>query len=243
MIQIQMGVLGNHRKNSPLGSDLDIQAGNQIYWTMVHELGHALGLGHPDEHGQNVQSVMNGYDVDRDGETDHILKEALLFQDDKDGVIALYGERSAPEPIQSALEIPGNNSIQSGVGIISGWACEVEEILILIQGEGYRHVLEPSYGVERTDTEEVCGDENNGFITQVNWGNYSSGEYLVSLYVDDQFDAVAEHTITIVKINENKSFVTGLRGRYRIPDFPYEGKETIIEWNQPLQNFSIVEIK
>ncbi len=212
--------------------------------TLVHEFGHVLGLDHPDDHGQDVVSIMNRHNSIFF--TTGGIVYAPTKTDDGPGVQAIYGYAGPPEERPApkyALGIPGNNSIQSGVGIISGWTCEAEEILILIQGEGFRHVLEPSYGVERTDTESVCGDADNGFITQVNWGNYSSGEYLVSLYIDDELDAVAEHTITIVKINENESFMTGLQGRYRIPDFPEAGKDTIIEWNQSLQNFSIVEIE
>lgn len=47
----------------------------------VHELGHALGLDHPDEVGQNVTAIMNS----------HISDVDALQRDDLDGAQRLYG--------------------------------------------------------------------------------------------------------------------------------------------------------
>ncbi len=47
----------------------------------VHELGHVLGLGHPDEHGQNVVALMNSFIGDMDD----------LAADDIAGISSLYG--------------------------------------------------------------------------------------------------------------------------------------------------------
>src|SRR5437588_4278814 len=53
---------------------------------LIHELGHALGLDHPDDHGQHVDAIMNSMTSDRE----------TLSSDDIAGAQALYG---APIPL------------------------------------------------------------------------------------------------------------------------------------------------
>jgi hypothetical protein len=53
---------------------------------LLHELGHVLGLDHPDQHGQNVAAIMNSMvsNLDR------------LQQDDINGIFSLYGGGAPP---------------------------------------------------------------------------------------------------------------------------------------------------
>src|SRR5205807_1900744 len=53
---------------------------------LIHELGHALGLDHPDDHGQHVDAIMNSMTSNRE----------TLSSDDVAGAQALYG---APTPL------------------------------------------------------------------------------------------------------------------------------------------------
>jgi len=53
---------------------------------LIHELGHALGLDHPDDHGQHVDAIMNSMTSNRE----------TLSSDDVAGAQALYG---APNPL------------------------------------------------------------------------------------------------------------------------------------------------
>ena len=73
---------------------------------LLHELGHAVGLGHPDEAGQRVEAVMNSrvvYDT--------------LQPDDIAGIRALYGVRPVePQGLVGHLENPRDGSAQSGIG-------------------------------------------------------------------------------------------------------------------------------
>lgn len=55
---------------------------HDLHRTALHEFGHVLGLGHPDDHGQSVRAIMNGHD---DNNTDD------LQTDDINGVRAIYG--------------------------------------------------------------------------------------------------------------------------------------------------------
>ena len=47
---------------------------------LLHELGHVVGLGHPDDAGQRVQAVMNS-----------VISSNVLQQDDIEGIRVLYG--------------------------------------------------------------------------------------------------------------------------------------------------------
>ena len=68
---------------------------------ILHELGHALGLDHPDDAGQSVTAIMNSKISDIDS----------LQQDDKDGIIALY----------SGFTSSACDTSSSGGGGSGGW--------------------------------------------------------------------------------------------------------------------------
>jgi len=62
----------------------------------LHELGHALGLAHPDQAGQHVDAVMNSTISDRDA----------LSNDDIAGGQSLYGAAASPTPTPSPTPKP-----------------------------------------------------------------------------------------------------------------------------------------
>ena len=63
----------------------------------LHEFGHAIGLGHPDENGQSVAAIMNSRNSDLDG----------LQADDTNGAQAIYGIAAA-------------NILRSGARLVAG---------------------------------------------------------------------------------------------------------------------------
>lgn len=69
----------------------------------LHELGHLLGLGHPEDNGQDLDSIMNGFSITVDG----------LVQDDIDGGQFLYGE---PGPVVR----PANDDFADATVLASG---------------------------------------------------------------------------------------------------------------------------
>ena len=70
-----------------------------IQRVFLHELGHALGLDHPDQHGQTVNAVMNSV----------VSNQDTLTADDIAGIHFLYGTpgRPTPTPGPSATPTPG----------------------------------------------------------------------------------------------------------------------------------------
>jgi Matrixin len=67
---------------------LNFSSGYDIQRIALHELGHVLGLAHPDQVGQNVDAVMNSVISDR----------YQLSADDIAGGQSLYGAPSSPTP-------------------------------------------------------------------------------------------------------------------------------------------------
>ena len=81
-----------------------------IQRVMLHELGHVLGLEHPDAAGQAVVAVMNSYISDVD----------TLTQDDRDGAVFLYSQ----SPLTAiARASSGSGSSESGAGAVGAAHC------------------------------------------------------------------------------------------------------------------------
>ena len=93
------------------------------------------------------------------------------------------GENQAGLPGVGMLENPGPNSFQSGIGVISGWVCEADMVEIAI---GAFASQAAAYGTERLDTEDICGDTDNGFGLLFNWNLLGDGEHEVVAVVDGE---------------------------------------------------------
>ena len=78
------------------------------------------------------------------------------------------------------LETPSPGSFQSGIGVICGWVCEAEEVVIEINGQPWQ----AAYGTARADTKARCGDINNGFGLLFNWNLLGDGVHTLVVRAD-----------------------------------------------------------
>ena len=90
----------------PLRYDTSGLAIGDIRRVFIHELGHALGLDHPDQHGQHVDAIMNSVTSNRE----------TLSADDTAGAQSMYG---APAPTPTPTPRPTPNPSGSHFGNIS----------------------------------------------------------------------------------------------------------------------------
>ena len=132
------------------------------------------------------------------------------------------------------LEIPGHGANLSGIGVISGWKCEVTgTITVRVDGGTPIPML---YGSERGDTRSVCGDSANGFVAIFNWGLLADGTH--TAVASDGAGEFARSTFTVTTFGEE--FVEGASGECRIPDFPAPGESALFAWNEATQGLVLV---
>ena len=142
------------------------------------------------------------------------------------------GANRAGTPGEGYLENPGPNSYQSGIGVLSGWACEGTEVVIELNGQPQP----AAYGTERLDTESMCGDTANGFGLLFNWNLLGEGEHEVVAFVDAE--ELGRATVRVTTLGEE--FLRGAEGECVVEDFPMPGETVTLEWQQSSQNFVII---
>ena len=138
-----------------------------------------------------------------------------------------------PSSPGTKLENPVAGSLQSGISVISGWACEANQIDIEINGT---ITLQAAYGTARDDTADACGDTNNGFGLLVNWNDLPDGVHTLRALKDGVEFARAVFTVSTLGLG---SFVRGLSGGFVVSDFPQSGRHTRVQWQESTQNFAI----
>ena len=147
--------------------------------------------------------------------------------------VAVFSSDFATPPPQARLENPSAGSSQSGISIISGWACEAHEIVIELAGTP----VPAAYGTPRGDTQSVCGDSNNGFSLLVNWNEFGAGEHVVRALADG-----VEFARTTVRVTTlGVKFLEDVQRTVFVPDFPYPGDTTPLRWEESRQNFLITD--
>ena len=144
-------------------------------------------------------------------------------------------EPRPPAPLTGVLENPSPASFQSGIGVISGWVCEAEEVVIEID----ELPLDAAYGTSRADTTERCGDRDNGFGLLFNWNMLGDGEHTVVAVVDGV--ELGRTTVTVSTLGEE--FVREAAGRCVRADFPTPGETITLSWQEAQQNFVITDVQ
>ncbi|MEJ2533408.1 MAG: hypothetical protein P8Y92_16600 [Halioglobus sp.] len=134
---------------------------------------------------------------------------------------------------QGNLEIPQNGSVQSGVGIVSGWYCEADRIEIAFDGGD---PIEASYGTTRQDTVEQCGDDDNGFALLWAFQLLGPGKHEVVAYADGV--EFRRRTFSVTDISDG-GFLRGAAAEARVQGFPTLDFDVVLKWQEANQNFVI----
>ena len=87
---------------------------------------------------------------------------------------------------RGVIESP--SAFVSGIGFISGWKCNTNDITLKMYCRGILHDLDPAQHMLRSDTREVCdGEIDNGWIIQVNWEDWAGCTRVDALDNGQQF--------------------------------------------------------
>ena len=132
-----------------------------------------------------------------------------------------------------SVDSPPAGAIVTGVDNISGWACEADLIQARFDGA---LILTIPYGGTRGDTNTICGDDDNGFTLAWNWNLLAPGQHTLEILRNGE---VCD-TRTVTVINLGSEFLSGVSGRFTLPNFPELGQNVDVEWRQDKQNFTIV---
>jgi len=135
-------------------------------------------------------------------------------------------------PLLGLLENPQAGTFQSGLGLVSGWVCDADEVTFRIDGG---EPIDAAYGTGRADTAGICGDADNGFGALLNWNLLGAGEHTIRAYAD----GIEIGTTTFAVATLGVTFLTGASGTYELDDFPFDGDETTISWQEESQSFVI----
>ena len=133
---------------------------------------------------------------------------------------------------RAMLENPQPNSAQSGISVISGWACDANRIEIIFNETDTQQA---GYGTRRTDTQGVCGDTDNGFGLLFNWNKLGNGTHTVRALADGvEFGSA---TVTVTTFGEE--MLRGVSEAVTVSGFPTTGSNIVLRWQESQQNFVI----
>lgn len=132
------------------------------------------------------------------------------------------------------IENPQPLSTQSGIGVISGWNCTAQSITIQIDDFP---ALRAGARTERNDTAPVCGRADTGFSLLYNFNLLDpSRPHRIVAFADGVEFARVEGFSTA---NLGAEYLTDLRGRVVMNNFPAIGETTVLQWEQEKQDFTI----
>ena len=160
---------------------------------------------------------------------------------DCDLPLAPPGESTSTKNSPMALEIPAMNSIQSGIGIVSGWKCSAGKLTASFDGGD---LLEVAYGTPRGDTETVCGDRDNAFVMLWNYSNLSDGQHTLRLFDDGiEFASTTFRTQTLGRKFLGETHTPG-QLEFSLANFPdpTQPDGVSIGWQTASQSFGILDL-
>lgn len=137
----------------------------------------------------------------------------------------------------AVLGIPGNDSHLSGIGVISGWKCQVNGQLTIRFNGGEPIPL--AYPSERPDTAGVCGDTDNGFVAIWNWAELGRGRHTAVAYDNDV--EFARSTFMVETFGLERRFVRNAGAFFCAADFPERGETALFVWNDGTQHMELRE--
>ncbi len=154
------------------------------------------------------------------------------------------GSTTRPDPAPLGY-IEDPSGVRSGLSMIRGWICEApDQVRVhVFDSDGERVLnLRAAYGTTRGDTRSRCGRSNTGFGLTYNFNLLDEGMYTVQVLADGNQIGLGGQSQTnrfeVVHLSDSE-FLTDVDAECVVPDFPEDGYETSLEWEESLQNFVI----
>ena len=133
------------------------------------------------------------------------------------------------------LENPRPAAPQSGLGVLSGWLCDVDSVVFEIDDDPLE-TFAAAIGTARPDTASECaGQADTGFGLLYNWNRLEDGDHTVRLVLNGI--PVETRTVTVTTLGEE--VLRGATGETTLTDFPTAGDTVGLVWQEAQQNFRL----
>ncbi len=153
-------------------------------------------------------------------------------------LLSLFAVSFAQAQMTNRGDIESPSAFVSGIGFIAGWKCNTNDIELWLTGSAREGVLKlnPAQNMPRSDTAGVClGEENNGWIIQVNWNELIGYDRVVARDNGEAFDS---RSFTIG--HTGLPFINDKGGtEVEVVDFPAPGTATTLTWSTATQHFEV----
>jgi hypothetical protein len=133
------------------------------------------------------------------------------------------------------IDYPQPGTTVSGMGMVYGWACNATRIDFDFDGA---LTLAAVYGVNRPDTQSICGRSNTGYTLGIYWGWLAPGAHTVRALADGV--EFARAAVNVVAVGDG--FVVGRTGAVTVTDFPDIGRSVELAWEQNTQSFVVQRV-
>ena len=144
---------------------------------------------------------------------------------------------SAQDADTGNLGIPAPGSVQSGIGIVSGWKCSSNGLTARFDGGDQ---LPIAYGTPRGDTLGLCADpeqQNTAFALQWNYSNLEDGEHVLEIL--DGGEVWRSVNFSVQRL-AGQRFLRGVERCLGLEGFPGPDEMQHVEWQQSSQSFVLV---
>ena len=171
-------------------------------------------------------------------------------------------EFSGQTDLTANIELPLNETVNSGIGLVSGWAVSSDEVVsveLFIDGEFHSKV---PHGGLREDVESVFPEVPNsadaGFASAINFSALSAGGHSIAIRVTDEFGSVVTQEVSFRSTGFSKPFITandsvnlsnifssGIRDFVMLYGIEIAGERynIALKWTTATQGFEIVSIQ
>ena len=138
----------------------------------------------------------------------------------------------------ATLDVPRNQSLISGIGVIHGWKCQAGQLTVRFDGGPPLPLL---YGAQRKDVQRAgsCAHANVGFVSVINWGELGDGTHTAVVYDDGA--EFTRSTFTVVTTGTGP-WHTGNNGECVATDFPDFNQQATFVWSQATQGMELHSI-
>ena len=153
--------------------------------------------------------------------------------------------------IAGSVDQPPPLTVQNGLGMVTGWLCSADPVVLEIDGLPYHPAPMPApvppplprvvgtggsgLPPRAVDPHELCDDTATGFGLPVNWNLLGDGEHTITAYLDG-----IEFARTVVEVTTlGEEFVHDAHGTCTVDDFPLPDHSVNLVWQEAGQHFAL----